>query len=87
MVAEVQAGCDGLAVALVCYPEMPGTYCIVIIEDNVGVGAKIHELQKAGCTSANVIETKTYMFDEHRRPDPETRLGWRYITFCSMRAT
>ena len=73
--------CDDIAVAPVCYPEMPGAYCVVIIEDNVGVGAKINEMQKSGCTNINVIETKTYMFDEHRRPDPETRLGWRYIIF------
>ena len=49
---------------------MPGTYCIVISEDNVGVGLKMLELQKAGCTNINVVESKTYMFDEHRRADP-----------------
>ena len=74
-------GCKDIVVAPVCYPEMPGACCIVITEDNIGVGAKINEMQKAGCTNINVIENKTYMFDEHRRQDPETRLGWRYIIF------
>ena len=43
------SNCDDLAVAQVCYPEMPGAYCVVAIEDNIGIGAKINEMQKSGC--------------------------------------
>ena len=79
VIEELWASCDGLAAAPMCYPEMPGTYCIVVPEDNTGIGSKISEMRRGGCTSMNVIESKNYMFDEHRRADPETRLGCSVI--------
>ena len=60
---------------------MPGEQCIIITEDNVGIGLKALELHAAGRTNINIVENKGYMFDEHRRPDPEIRLGWRYLVF------
>ena len=60
---------------------MPDEHCIIITEDNVGIGLKALELHAAGRTNINIVENKGYMFDEHRRPDPEIRLGWRYLVF------
>ena len=81
IIGELWDACDGIAATQLCRPEMPGEHCIIITEDNIGIGSKALEMHTAGCTHINVVENKGYMFDEHRRPDPETRLGWRYLVF------
>ena len=63
VIGELWDVCDGLAATQLCHPEMPGEQCIIITEDNVGIGLKAFELHAAGCTNINIVENKGYMFD------------------------